>query len=730
MNSALKNRKHLKVIFAVWSVLLAVVTACLFFQGSGWTTYDFQVIDYFYRYAVQHGRGPGKSDGIVLVPITDRSYRYFGRNYLDRGDLARVNDALAELDVQAVAYDIIFPLPSSKSSDDAFASSIGRLGHVYLPVGLQYGDTAQPFRIQAGEKESEPFFNRFGKPREQGRGAPFCAAKAVLQYRPFAKAAFNTGHISDYGDPDGTHRHAILLIKAGDRYVPALSLAMFLDFIKVPFDKVTVDWGRGIVVPALPGSVLEKDVIIPIDNRGRAFIPFPDVWEKGFPMMEAERLLDLIGDESVRGNLMEFFEGKFVLIGDISTGIGDLGNTPLEGNVPLMMTHASLLNAMLAHSFYTPWPFWKVVAAVWLIGVLMGLSAFFKSWWMPYAAGAAVLAAVPALTWMQLTRFTLVPVFTLEAAFLFVFIGLICGLEVSTGRDRTRIRNIFSKYVPKEIVDRLLEKPELLNLGGEERVVTVLFADIVNFTALAEKMEPARLVTLLNEYLGEMTKIVFSHGGIIDKYIGDSIMAEYGVPLPVADHADRAVRTALAMRNRLGELRAAWVEQGYPEIDCCIGINTGPVIVGNMGSHEILDYTVIGDSVNLASRLEGINRHYGTHILVSGFTLESVTPDAFKTRLVDVIKVKGKSEAVSIHEIYGDGSTILSHEDIAYVDAYREGFERYRNRRFGEAEEKFRVALSARPGDLAAGAMIARIDGMNHGELPEDWDGSFLFSVK
>ncbi len=730
MHSALKNRKHLKVILAVWSVLLLAVTACLFFQGSGWTTYDFQVVDYFYRSAIQHGHGPRKSDRIVLVPITDRSYRYFGKNYLDRGDLARVNDALAELDVQAVAYDIIFPLPSSKISDDAFAASIGRLGRVYLPAGLQYGDSNEPFRIPSGEKENNGFSDRLRKPREGGKGSPFYGTKAVLQYRPFTKAAFNAGHISDYGDPDGTHRHAILLIKVGDGYFPALSLAMFLDSIGVPFEQVTVDWGRGIVIPALPGGALEKEVVIPIDNRGRAFIPFPDVWEKGFPMIEAERLLELAGDESVRGNLMEFFEGKFVLIGDISTGIGDLGNTPLEGNVPLVMTHASLVNAMLTNSFYTPWTFRKVVVAVWLIAVLIGFSACFKSWWAPYAAGAAVLAGVPVLAWAQMIHFTLVPVFTIGASSLFIFVGLVCGLEVSTGRDRTRIRNIFSKYVPKEVVDRLLEKPELLSLGGEERVVTVLFADIVNFTVLAEKTEPGRLVALLNEYLGEMTSIVFSHGGIIDKYIGDSIMAEYGVPLPIPDHADRAVRTALAMQKRLGELRAAWMDRGYPEIDCCIGINTGSVIVGNMGSREILDYTVIGDSVNLASRLEGINRHYGTRILVSGFTLESTTPGAFKTRLVDIIKVKGKSEAVSIHEVCGDGSTVIGPDDTAYYGAYREGFEAYRSRRFDEAQERFKEALASRPGDLAAGAMIARIDGMKHEKPPEDWDGSFLFSVK
>jgi adenylate cyclase len=730
MNLALKSRKYLKIIFALWSFLFLGVSAYLFVQGNVWTQYDFKILDYFYRYAVKYSYGPKQSNQIILVPITDNTYKYFGKNFLDRNDLAKVNDALAKLNVQAVAYDIIFALPSNRDSDNRFRTSVNNLGRVYLPIGLQYSHKEQYFKAEMGKGHDKLFSQYLRKPHEKGKSFPFYGIKGIFQYDALSDVAFNSGHISDYGDPDGIHRHMIMLLKVNDRYFPALSLAMFLDYVGISFEQVTIDWDHNLIISVAQGSHIGREIIIPIDDRGRTFIPFTQVWNQSFAMMEAQRLLDLIKDESLRGNLTEFFEGKFVFIGDISASAGDSGNSPLESNLPLMMTHASMLNAMLTNTFYSKWSFLQVIGVIWFMGILIALSAFFRFWWMLYATGFALMAGALALTWVQLTKFTLIPVFTITISFLFIFTGLICGLEVFISRERTLIKNVFSKYVPEEIVDQLLLKPELLNLGGEERVVTILFADLVNFTTMAERMSPAELVLLLNDYLGEMTKIIFSYGGIIDKYIGDNIMAEYGVPLPILDHADRAVSTALKMQERLKELRATWINQGRLELNCCVGINTGPVIVGNMGSHEIFDYTVIGDPVNFASRLEGVNRYYNTNILISEYTLQHTTPGKFKTRMVDIIKVKGKSESVRIYEVYGDDSSILSPDVVAYCSTYQEGLEAYLNRRFDVAIEKFHEALLFRPEDLTSKIMIDRINGIKPEDISGDWDGSFLYTTK
>ena len=495
--------------------------------------------------------------------------------------------------------------PSNPDSDERFAESIRKLGSSYLPIGLGYAKQTAAFRWEEG-----PAYERFRsdylrKPVEVGRGRPFHATRALMQYDLFQQAAFNSGHISAYSDPDGVYRHLLMLLKVEEVYFPTLSLSMFLDYVRVPFEKMIVRWGESILIPALKGSFLEWDVVIPIDDAGRAFIPFAAGWDEGFKKMGADTLLKNMQDESLRGNLTDFFKGRFVLVGDISVGISDLGNIPLESDAPLIILHASMLNGM-----------------------------------------------------------------------------------------------------------------------------SVLFSDLAGFTTISEKMTPAQLVHLLNQYLTEMTDIVLAHGGIIDKYEGDAIMAEFGAPLPLPDHADRAVMAGLRMQKRLKELREIWKAQGLPELRCRVGINTGPMIVGNMGSNQVFDYTVIGDAVNLASRLEGANKRYDTYLMISEFTLEHLTPGVFRTRTLDVIKVEGKSKAVKVFEVYGENSEPAASLDERYYSVYHDAFELYLSKEFDAARKGFQEALSLRPHDPAAKDMLQRMDGIDPNLLPPDWDGSIALTSK
>jgi adenylate cyclase len=334
------------------------------------------------------------------------------------------------------------------------------------------------------------------------------------------------------------------------------------------------------------------------------------------------------------------------------------------------------------------------------------------------------------LTWWQMLQFRLLPVVTVGGSAFFILFILIVGLQIAVSRDRAFIKNAFSRYISEKVVDELLAKPELLKLGGEERIITVLFSDLADFTTMSEKMPPADLVHLLNIYLTEMTDLVLEQGGIIDKYEGDAIMAEFGAPLSMPDHADMAVLTGLKMQKRLEGLNREWKKNGLPEISCRIGINTGPMIVGNMGSNQVFDYTVIGDSVNLASRLEGANKRYRTRLMVSEYTHGYLTPDRFKTRVLDVIRVKGKSEPVKVFEVYAESSCAIPHEEETYYRLYEEAFESYLSRDFAEANEKFRNALNYRKNDPAATEMLARIDAINPEDLPSNWDGSIALTVK
>jgi adenylate cyclase len=311
-----------------------------------------------------------------------------------------------------------------------------------------------------------------------------------------------------------------------------------------------------------------------------------------------------------------------------------------------------------------------------------------------------------------------------------VFFGLVIGLQIAVFKDQVFIRTAFSKYVPEEVVNELLSHPEHLQLGGEERVLSVLFSDLESFTTIAENMTPVALVDLLNEYLTEMTAIIFAHGGIIDKYEGDAIMAEFGAPLALPNHAELAVRTALAMQRRLEELRTVWEKRGLPALRCRMGINTGPMVVGNMGSNQVFDYTVLGDAVNLASRLESANKFYCTYVMISEDTHTHLPPGTFRTRVLDVIKVKGKSRAVKVFEVYGESWEPIDARDVQYYQLYHEAFAAYLSRDFPVARAHFATALALRPHDPTAQAMLARIDTLDPDSLPADWDGSVALTSK
>ena len=725
-----KNRKLIKIVLLLEAVLLPSILVFWVVLGTVWTSFDFQILDFFYAQAVQRGYGPPRSSQIVYVTITDDSYAKFGTRLLDRMEMARVNEALAQLGPAAVAYDLIFPLPSTPAADQRFADSIKQLGAVYLPIAPDLTPTAQPFqwgnRLAYERLRSE----QLRQPREQGVAQPLYATKALMQFDAFAEAAFNTGHIGASQDADGVFRHLPLLVKVDTGYLPSMSLSVFLDMVKVPWEAVTVHWGHAMTIPARAGSTLTRDVVIPIDAQGRVFVPYAQKWGDDFPAMPMHKLLQLFDDPEMRGNLQDFFENKFVFVGDVSTGIADAGQTPLDRYAPLVMIHAALMNGLLTHTFYQQWSFWDVLALMCLIGILVGLAATAQSSMVLYSMGAIIFVGLLVLTGIEWVHFTLFPLVSVLTSFLVTFFGIVIGLEVAITKDQAFIRNTFAKYVSEKVVNELLQHPESIHLGGEERVLSVMFSDIANFTTLAEQVSPTELVGFLNEYLTAMTAIVMEQGGIIDKFIGDAIMADFGAPIPIPRHADLAVRTALRMQRRLEELRPKWLKQGFPELHCRVGINTGTMVVGNIGSDQVFNYTAVGDAVNLASRLEGANKHYKTLIMISEYTHNALTPHLFHTRLLDVIRVKGKSQAVKVYEVYGELSDSIPTDDLLYYHAYNEAFEAYLARRFDIARAQFVSALAVRPNDPAALEMLARIDALEPEALPDDWDGATTFETK
>ena len=729
MSLQFKNKKLIKLIVILVASLLSGVIVFWSILGKVWTTWDFQILDLYYRLVVQYGYGPPRSSQIIYVTITDDSHKYFGTNDLNRSYMAKVNNALADYGVEAVAYDIIFAHPSNAYDDQVFKESLSNLEVVYLPIGFSPAEQAHSFRWNEGIAYERFRAEYLKKPIEKGTPNPLYATHALMQLDDFSAVAFNSGHITVVSDPDGVYRHVPMLLKVDSRYSPTLALAMFLDYVRVPLEEVIVDWGRKIIIPAKQGSFLTRDVIIPIDKRGRAFIPYAQVFDQDFKKMEVHNLLQYRKNEDLQGNLMEFFESNFVIIADITTA-SDIGHTPLEDHGPKVSLHAALLNGLLTNTFYSKWSFWQAMGFICMISIILGISALPRSLWFLYITGGIIFIGIIALTWQQFIRFSLLPIVTIEGSLLFVFFGLVIGLQVGISKDQVFIRNAFSKYVPEKVVNELLDRPELLQLGGEERLLSVLFSDLENFSAIAENMVPAELVSLLNEYLSEMTDIILAHEGIIDKYQGDAIMAEFGAPLVLPNHADLAVRAALAMQHRLRQLRHEWDKRGLPALRCRVGINTGSMVVGNMGSRQVFDYTVMGDAVNLASRLESANKLYCTYVMISEYTYSQLSPGMFHLRVLDVIKVKGKSRAVKVFEVYGETEEEIDAKDLLYYQTYHEAFEAYLSRNFATAQAQFTQALSIRPDDPATQVMLARLETLHPNDLPDDWDGSVALTSK
>jgi adenylate cyclase len=327
--------------------------------------------------------------------------------------------------------------------------------------------------------------------------------------------------------------------------------------------------------------------------------------------------------------------------------------------------------------------------------------AFLHGWWLNFI--------VPSL-------FTLVP-----------NVGLVALYRVLIEeQEKRKVRGAFQQYVSPEVIRRVLSDPELVQPRKSE--ITVLFSDVRGFTTISEKLDAQELARLLNGYLTEMTRIIFRHQGTLDKYIGDAVMAIWGAPFTEPKHGERCCEAALSMLSRLSELQQGWVSEGLPAMEIGIGINTGIASVGNMGSSLRYGYTAMGDTVNLASRLEGLNKEYGTSILISETTRADVTNDQIIIREIDFIRVKGKNQPVTIFEILSRQAA--ANDGKALVEIFGQGREAYKTRNWRAAKAAFEEVLRRWPDDGPSRVFRGRCDEYLAEEPDTDWDGVHVMKYK
>src|SRR5882724_8886137 len=423
------------------------------------------------------------------------------------------------------------------------------------------------------------------------------------------------------------------------------------------------------------------------------------------------------------------FSGKIVLVGATATGIGDLRTTPFGGlDYPGVEIHANVIDNILHGNFLSRGAKESLsdLLLIFLFGVPLGIwMALVSPRWM--GCGVFLLLLLAAVDYFAFLRgswlnFT-IPALTLTANV--ILVSLFCVLaEV---KEKRRVRTPFRQYLIPEVVRLLLLNPELVEPRKTE--ITVMFSDIRGFTTISEKLDAQELAVFLNQYLSDMTQIVFERRGTLDKYIGDAVMAFWGAPFEEEGHAVLGCQTALDMMAQIHKMQKKWEAQGKPRLDIGIGLNTGVASVGNMGSSLRYGYTALGDSVNLSSRLEGLNKDYGTHILVNETTYLAARNSGFIFRELDLIRVKGKLQPVVIYELVAF-SCDLTAEMQTLLDRFCEARELYRQRRWLEAQTAFQSILDQWPNDGPARAYWKRCQEYLFDEPSTNWDGVFTMTHK
>ena len=557
-------------------------------------------------------------------------------------------------------------------------------------------------------------------------------------------------------DADGYVRRYPLYYRSGNKlgssFIPSLALESYL--LSGPYRaEVKMDLKKNgekkldeFNIFDMDSTPEKKVMSIPVDSSGQVLINFYGR-QMSLPYVSARELFNdkptvhvqrgvkngegkQIQIQETEIDKKEFFKGRNVMVGATAVGLYDLRNTPVEANYPGPELHLTMLANLLDQNFLMSWS--KESSTMpWLfliLGALLTVVWAYVDSLVSFAVLLGVLAAGAGVDlWLFLSKKLMIHTFLPYALVLSCFFTIQLYRYFTEEKKKRELKSTFSKYVSPAVVDELLKDTENLKLGGRKEHMSVFFSDVRGFTTISEKLPPEELSRVLNLYLTPMTELVFKNNGTLDKYIGDAIMAFFGAPIKGANHAKDACRCALQNLEKLKELQKQFEEQGLPHIDIGIGINTGAMSVGNMGSNIVQNYTVMGDSVNLAARLEGINKEYGTRIIISQFTYEEVK-DTFTAREVDRVRVKGKLEPVRIFELICEGEP--TDKVAENLRLFSQGYGLYHEKNFAEAQAIFKKAFAVSQNDPVSKLYIERCQDYLDSAPPEDWDGVFIMKTK
>ena len=660
------------------SVVVWLLTIVGWIEPLELNSYDWRI-----RHAVT--APPSVNPDIVMVGISDTSIRdlapFFGRWPWPRLGIGAMVDFLNRAPAKVIAIDVTFlepqhnlsftlgndgPVYTGDQSDTMLAEAIRKRPNVILLADAVYGGVNGATQVNAPAVwHGVPY--RLGPAIEE-------RPLVVPPFQSLTDAAAGLAHNFLALDADGPARRVPPFIRSGDRYLPNLGVAAALMALGTKPEDVVLHGDRLAIgdrsVPLIATKVddvsdsrrMHDQLTMLINYQAPVLVD----GQSPYTMYEARHLL-AAEDQLQRGEAPDLdpmvFKNKIVFIGLTASGLVDVFQTPFgKSLMPGIQLHASIADSVLSNRFIRPAlrPTATIVI-VWATAIAL-LTVF-----VPFAAAVAgTLVALGVWTAVGLQRFEhglWLPMAAPQLAMAFALFGGTAYRYFVEDREKRKVKGLFGRYVSRDVYAQLLDNPGLAQLGGRRRDMTVLFSDIRGFTSITEKGAPEELVGQLNEYFTRMVDIVFSQHGTVDKFVGDMVMALFGAPVDDVDHAEHAVVAATEMVRELGMLNQRWASEGRARLDIGIGVNSGEMIAGNIGSASIMSYTVIGDNVNLGSRLESLNKDYGTRIIISDATRTQLR-GAHQLRPLGDVVVKGKTRAVAIFEVVVPSPIPAVHEDV------------------------------------------------------------------
>jgi len=544
-------------------------------------------------------------------------------------------------------------------------------------------DTQQSFQeVWSSVKKEFEAKTKFGQPLSQGQ--VFLKAKNMdAPIEPFTEVVKGGGFLNGIPDADGVLRSVPLFIQYNNSLFPHIAVMSILDLYKP--QTISFNPGKYLILHQAHVDGQTKDIRIPINHQGTTLVNWAGRWQDTYRHISGAdiyRLYYLQNTlESIQDNpeeaakiktqrdaqnkvLKEKVNNSICIIGLTAAGTHDFNPIPYEAAYPMVGTHGNVLNSILTEQYITQVPHSTNLLFLFLLTAIMGLCLPFLSAMRGLIFTGVVLTGTFVFSLYWFNQGVWYNLASPSLLLLFSYLGITSYKFSTEEKSKREIKSAFGKYVSPEIIEEIIKDPSKLRLGGDKKILTVQFSDIRGFTTYCENRTPEEIVNILNEYLDEMTKIIVAHKGTLDKYVGDEIMAVWGAPHYESPEisSKRAVICSMKMLERLKELREEWAERGLEPLDIGIGVNTGEMISGNMGSELCMDYTVIGDAVNLGARVEALTRDYKAHFMITEDTYQ-LTKDIIEVKQLEAVKVKGKDIPVMMYEVLALKSDKIDGED-------------------------------------------------------------------